>query len=145
MTGVLLWHILHLSLPTVLSALRYLGRWEPVAGTGCSCAEAYKGAVPASSVTVLLGQRLLVVHLGHLLVQNEGIDYGDVHKVVKKGPIPLLCFMQNCVISYKGVRQIHSSHVPGMKGKLWFIIRLAFRSNELQHCITQECIILVVR
>ncbi len=40
-----------------------------------------------------LGQRLLVVHLGHLLVQNEGIDYGDVHKVVKKGPIPPSCFM----------------------------------------------------
>lgn len=51
MTGVLQGHILHFRLPKVLSPLRYVGKWESVAGTGCSCAGADAGAVPASSAT----------------------------------------------------------------------------------------------
>lgn len=51
----------------------------------------------------------------HVLVKQEGIDYGNVQKVIKKCLIPLVGLAEDFVVVDQSIREVNPTHEPVRK------------------------------
>ena len=52
-----------------------------------------------------------------VFLEEKGIHYRDVHEMIEKRLVPLHGLVEDFVVPYQGVREVHSTHAPGWTGK----------------------------